>query len=405
MIQRRAPLRLCAVAAATAGTLAIVAPADAAQLTERADRPANAWTADLVTIDADDVNVSAAGGVLRVADPSTGPASRRGGPAEGTLLLATHPLAEPANRVTAQLDGAAAGGSVTVDVRGRNASGEWSEWLGAGEVFGTPVTEVQVRVTLLGAAARLRGLGLTADTVPQPALRAGVRSTGLTYRVFATREGLVGGTTANGHVIVSRDHFVALPSRRGLAPKNAGDYSVRVCTADGARCEYAPVWDVGPWNTTDDYWNPPDVRQSWADLPQGLPEAQAAYQDGYNGGRDQFGRRVANPAGIDLADGTFWDGLQLSTNAWVDVTYLWTAADGPRGVVGGGPLNLRSGPGTSYASVGFAAKYARVPIECWVTGETVTGTYGTTNRWDRLAPGHYISHAYVAASGAAAPPC
>ena len=27
-----------------------------------------------------------------------------------------------------------------------------------------------------------------------------------------------------------------------------------------------------------------------------------------------------NPAGIDLADGTFWDGLKLTTNSWVTVT-------------------------------------------------------------------------------------
>ena len=84
------------------------------------------------------------------------------------------------------------------------------------------------------------------------------------------------------------------------------------------------MWDVGPWNTRDDYWNPSTVRQNWNDLPQGRPEAQAAYENGYNGGRDQFGRRVANPAGIDLADGTFWDGLGLTNNAWVTVTYLWT---------------------------------------------------------------------------------
>src|SRR5690606_18208990 len=91
------------------------------------------------------------------------------------------------------------------------------------------------------------------------------------YRVFATREGLVGGTTANGHVIVERDHVVALPSRRGLADNNSGNYTVQVCTEDGARCEWAPVWDVGPWNTKDDYWNAD--REMWQDLPQGTPEA------------------------------------------------------------------------------------------------------------------------------------
>ena len=52
------------------------------------------------------------------------------------------------------------------------------------------------------------------------------------------------------------------------------------------------MWDVGPWNTRDDYWNPSTVTQNWSDLPQGKPEAQAAYETGYNGGRDQFGRKL-----------------------------------------------------------------------------------------------------------------
>jgi hypothetical protein len=231
---------------------------------------------------------------------------------------------------------------------------------------------------------------------------------GQSYRLFATREGLVGGTTANGHVITERDHFVALPSRRGLSSKGSGSYSVRVCAASTDRCAYAPVWDVGPWNTTDDHWSPSSTRQSWADLPQGRPQAQAAYQDGYNGGRDGFGRKVANPAGIDLGDGTFWDALGLSDNAWTTVTYLWTGS-GPKGVVrtSGGPLTVRSGPSTSSAAVGQAGRYANVVIECTTTGTTVDGYYGTTNVWNRIGPGNWISDAYVntGSSGPVAPAC
>lgn len=171
---------------------------------------------------------------------------------------------------------------------------------------------------LLVVGVRLRRSRDRAATA-EPLLSASPK----TFRVFATREGLVGRTTANGHVITPRDHFVALPSRRALSPRGSSAFSVRVC-ADNGRCETAPVWDVGPWNTQDDYWNPPATRQNWKDLPQGKPEAQAAFENGYNGGRDQFGRRVTNPAGIDLADGTFRDGLGLANNAWVNVTYLWT---------------------------------------------------------------------------------
>jgi len=145
------------------------------------------------------------------------------------------------------------------------------------------------------------------------------------FRIYATREGLVGGTTANGHIIQSHDHFVALPSTRVLSSNGGNEYQVKI-TYNG-KSVVAPVWDIGPWNTKDDYWNPSSQRENWGDLPQGKPEAQAAYQDNYNNGKDQFGRLVSNPAGIDLADGIFWDDLGMINNDWVDVEFLWTSTD------------------------------------------------------------------------------
>jgi hypothetical protein len=236
--------------------------------------------------------------------------------------------------------------------------------------------------------------------------RAAADTPPVTYPVFATREGLVGGTTANGHVIVDRDHFAALPSRRGLSTKGTGDFTVRVCAASTSRCAYAPVWDVGPWNTRDDYWN--EARENWPDLPRGTPEAQAAYTDGYNGGKDQFGRQVQNPAGIDLADGTFWDALLLTDNAWVTVTYLWTGTGGVHGRidVGGAPLRLRSAPNTSASIVGLAGEYSQVPIECQVVGDLIAGRVRTTDLWNRVAPGTYLSHAFTAVpAGVVIPRC
>jgi hypothetical protein len=224
------------------------------------------------------------------------------------------------------------------------------------------------------------------------------------YRVFATREGLVGGTTANGHVITRRDHFAALPTRRGLSTAGHGERTVRVCT-DAGVCAYAPVWDVGPWNVTDDYWNP--VRQIPDPPPRGVPAAQAAFLSGYRGGRDGFGRQVTNPAGIDLADGTFRDDLGLTDNAWVTVTFLWTGA-GRRGRVltGGPPLNLRAAPTPAATRLGAAAEYAEIPVECQVRGQPVTGTVRSTDLWDRVAPRTYVSHAYVAVpAGFTAPHC
>ncbi|SCG17759.1 hypothetical protein GA0070610_4080 [Micromonospora echinofusca] len=357
------------------------------------------WSADLSRVDGDDVNVRHTRAGLRLADSRPAPArSPRSAVAEGIFLAPPRILTRPATRVSATVVArTVAGGTAEVQVRGWRAAG-WTEWRDAtgGAVFDRPVTRVQTRVVLTasrpGASAEVRAVRLAADTVAA----VSAATPGLTYRVYATRIGLVGEVTANGHTIVARDHFVALPSRRGLSPANTGDYTVRVCTTTGSRCEYAPVWDVGPWNTRDDHWNLSAVRENWKDLPQGRPQAQAAYQSGYNGGRDQFGRVVLNPAGVDLADGTFWDGLQLTTNAWVDVAYLWTGS-GPRGVVGDGPLNIRTGAGTGYAVRGLAARYANVPIQCYVTGQTVAGPYRTTNRWNRLASGQYVSHAYVSA--------
>ncbi|NBM21148.1 SH3 domain-containing protein, partial [Streptomyces sp. GC420] len=223
------------------------------------------------------------------------------------------------------------GTRLVTEVRGSSHHGTWTQWSTPGRAgkvrLSEAVSVVQVRVTLLGrrsgTAPSVSGITVGA-TAKQPTVRsprAGAGATAVTYRLYATREGLVGGTTANGHVIQPRDHFVALPSRRMLASNGGSEYRVRVCYPRTGRCETAPVWDVGPWNTKDDYWNPPSQRQMWTDLPQGTPEAQAAYQSGYNGGRDEFGRRVANPAGIDLADGTFWDGLGMNDNDWVDVTF------------------------------------------------------------------------------------
>ncbi|WP_405094903.1 hypothetical protein [Micromonospora sp. NBC_01412] len=372
--------------------------------------PAERWDADLSR--AGGLNARWADGGLRLADRTphavTSAALDRHTPvAEGAYLSPEHALTRPATRVRAEVDAdAGPDAAVEVQVRGWHAAG-WTEWRTAGPaaLFDQPVTRVQARVLLTARAAgttpAVRAVRLTADRVAV----AAASTPGRVYRVYATRIGLVGGTTANGHVVTSRDHFAALPTRRSLSPLGTGDYTVRVCTTSGSRCEYAPVWDVGPWNTRDDYWNPAAVRENWKDLPQGRPEAQAAYQSGYNGGRDQFGRTVLNPGGVDLADGTFWDGLQLTDNAWVDVAYLWTGT-GPHGVIGSGPLNLRTGPGTGYAVRGLAATHAHVPIQCYVTGQTVSGPYRTTNRWNRLASGQYVSHAYISAVyGGAAPRC
>jgi hypothetical protein len=304
------------------------------------------------------------------------------------VYFASYTMRTPANRFVAEVDGA----GVAVDVRGVGPRGEWTEWAETPADLPAVVTTVQVRV-VREPGSTLRGVAMRPSVgAGSPSVRA--PDAGLTYEVFATREGLVGGRTASGHIIVERDHFAALPSRRGLSTKDTGDYTVRVCAKNG-RCEWAPVWDVGPWNTKDDYWNPAGTRQMWADLPQGRPQAQAARQDGYNGGLDQFGRTVRNPAGIDLADGMFWDGLQLKNNAWVTVTFVWTGT-GPTGRVHAGtPLHLFDDTHVAAPVVGLAADLAQVRVECQKSGETHTGPEGTTDIWYRLAPTMWAAAGYV----------
>jgi hypothetical protein len=175
---------------------------------------------------------------------------------------------------------------------------------------------------------------------------------------------LVGHKTANGHTIVYHDHFVALPSGTVLDCEGCTTYTVRLYYPATGRSVTEKVYDVGPWNTHDNYWHTP--RAIFQDLNLGMPEAQAAYQTGYNGGYDEFGRWVTNPAGIDLADGTFWDSLGMSGNDWIQVTFNW-----------------ESPPGASYivdnSNGGFSCSAN------WSTGTSSTDKYGSNYRYRSTA--------------------
>ncbi|MEW2492980.1 SH3 domain-containing protein [Streptomyces nodosus] len=70
-------------------------------------------------------------------------------------------------------------------------------------------------------------------------------------------------------------------------------------------------------------------------------------------------------------------------------------------------LNVRSGPGTSYSTVRVLSEGAKVPIFCQSPGTTVSGYYGTTNIWDNIDDGQFVSDAYVytGSDGYIAPRC
>ncbi|WDZ84956.1 peptidoglycan DD-metalloendopeptidase family protein [Micromonospora cathayae] len=83
-------------------------------------------------------------------------------------------------------------------------------------------------------------------------------------------------------------------------------------------------------------------------------------------------------------------------------TKTYTSDNGCSSSTGNGTVNtsgtaltVRSGPGTGYTAVGTVADGTRVTIQCQTTGTSVTGTYGTSNIWDRIGSGRYIADAYV----------
>ncbi|MFD5759618.1 peptidase [Streptomyces sp. NPDC127044] len=76
-------------------------------------------------------------------------------------------------------------------------------------------------------------------------------------------------------------------------------------------------------------------------------------------------------------------------------------------VAPGYSLNVRSGPGTHYSVVRTLPAGSSVPIYCQCPGESVSGYYGTTNIWDNIANGQFVSDAYVktGSDGYVAPRC
>lgn len=73
----------------------------------------------------------------------------------------------------------------------------------------------------------------------------------------------------------------------------------------------------------------------------------------------------------------------------------------------GGPYNLRTGPGTNFGLAGSIPGGTQVTISCQTQGTTEKGPWGTTNVWDRLSTGAWITDAFVytGTNGRVAPEC
>ena len=100
--------------------------------------------------------------------------------------------------------------------------------------------------------------------------------------------------------------------------------TVVIKRVNGNRVVRPRIKEVGPWNTYDNYWQSSRNRTMWKSLRRCVPEAHAAFYRNYNGGKDEFGREVLNPAGVDLTPAVA-RGLALRQyqNAWVYVRFPW----------------------------------------------------------------------------------
>jgi flagellar protein FlgJ len=114
----------------------------------------------------------------------------------------------------------------------------------------------------------------------------------------------------------------------------------------------------------------------------------------------------------------FWD--RLSNGRYVADAFVrwsparpfvpWCAPGGASyGTVnsGGGPVNVRAGASSSSTKVGTLANGTRLSVACQQWGERVAGNVRTTNTWNRLTNGRYVSDALVTwkAAGPVIPWC
>lgn len=107
-----------------------------------------------------------------------------------------------------------------------------------------------------------------------------------------------------------------------------------------------------------------------------------------------------------------WDGSQIyywGSKSYTSKNKCSSSEEGATGTVNtnGADLNVRSGPGTGYSVVGQVSDGQKVTISCQTRGQTITGTYGTTDIWDKIGPGQYVSDAYIytGSDGMVAPSC
>lgn len=117
----------------------------------------------------------------------------------------------------------------------------------------------------------------------------------MSITVKATREGLIGKTTASGYVIDQKMPYASLPA-------NALYRFVRVTNPANGRACIAIILDKGPWFIDDEDYVFRGAR----------PQAES--------GIDKYGRRT-NGAGIDLGEAV-WKALEMHDNGPVQWEFI-----------------------------------------------------------------------------------
>lgn len=279
-------------------------------------------------------------GVLSQADGSymlaatAAPAPRIFGDYARHGLLIAEPLifAQPISRVKISYTaGLPFGTALYVDLRGSIDGVRWLPWqtdLSTSTVvgFAQPIRRAQYRLTLLGglnSSPIIRQVSLEASQDQAQVIAPGGEPVAPTLRIRATRQGMIGGRTANGFRIPPQARFVSLPCRCVLSSQEGNEYQVRISYR--GRSTVVPVYDVGPYSSRDDYWDP--QRDGFPQLDRGWPMDHAAYYEGFNQGQADKGY-VYYPTAMDVGDGAWQADLGIvGDQAEVEVTFLWMGRD------------------------------------------------------------------------------
>jgi uncharacterized protein YgiM (DUF1202 family) len=210
-------------------------------------------------------------------------------------------------------------------------------------------------VALLIALVPMADGGGRPAAAQSSALRPGKYLGGGAYQmngtVFGTpRDGLIGQQTASGYRLRGNDRLVALPActqsscpwlsfsereprwgKQTRCAERDGKCWVEIISPETNRCVVAPVLDVGPLFTNDNWWA--SSRDRTYKLQRGRTAADAALRGGDVGfGRGDSNinfnvRRAGYSAGIDMAQGT-WRDLGLGGGKGLHplrVRLLWQA--------------------------------------------------------------------------------